>query len=140
MKNKFLTCILVSFAILLSSCGMISIETLPAENEQNVSFIEKKNNLISNIQNTYSDDNYFYDDWHYLQLLRQECINIINEIEEENEIESVYNRCVLSLSTLKTKLDYFHLLINTDGLFDDYYENTKTEILEKNQQNWANMY
>ena len=110
--KKILFATLLMFTSLASSCKLVVDKPLTAEQQKVLR--DKKQELITKIEDDFPDINYIDSDLHHLQLLRQECINQINEEINIDELDSLYSRLTNALSKIKTKTEYFYELVELD--------------------------
>lgn len=99
-------------SISVSSCKLVAGKG--PTSEEIVSLESKRSELIKAIEDDFADEYYFDEELHTLQLLRQECINLLNEETDVNEIDALYSRLRETLELITSKKDYFKKIFVLD--------------------------
>lgn len=141
MKRKLLA--ILSIPLLLSSCSFISIkENSVPQSEISIEILkEEKDKYIERIYEICDYDLYFPDTWHQLDLVKQECINRINEASDITSLKDIFDECIeyidANIESIKCYINRKIDEINIESLLVNYL-NAEQQLINKRYRSLVN--
>ena len=127
--------LLLSSVLLVSSCGIVSVSPNASSNPtSSIHLEEEKKVYIDKLRDHFKYDDYFEDTWHDLDVAIQECVNRINECDDDSKLEDIYNDCIDYVNKTVPNIDNYRNeiinLVKIDELLNLYFA-SEQEIVEQ---------
>lgn len=127
--------LLLSSVLLVSSCGIVSVSPNASSNPtSSIHLEEEKKIYIDKLRDHFKYEDYFENTWHDLDVAIQECVNRINECDDDSKLEGIYNDCIDYVNKTVPNIDNYRNeiinLVKIDELLSLYFA-SEQEIVKQ---------